>query len=83
MLAITIRGKPAAQIKTRFAARNENENSRAGDGSGHLRDDVRNYIFRRHPSGGTNADGYCRIEVPAGDMAHRVGHRQYRQAESE
>ena len=84
VLAVAVRGEAAAVSKPGFAAGDDEQDARAGDGAQHLRDDVR----RRARDAGTRRPA-TRPSVTAGfrwqpemcPMA--IGHRQHGESEGE
>jgi len=83
MLAEAIRSQPARQVEARLAGGDHIEHEGARDAAEHLRDDVGANLAERMPATGPEADRHRRIEMTAGNVADRVGHRQHGQAERE
>src|SRR6185369_2704812 len=83
MRAITIRSEPRAHVESGLAARDYIKNSGPGNRTHNRHEDVRENIFGGKAPGCENANRHSRIKVPAGDMAHRIGHRQDGKAKGE
>jgi hypothetical protein len=78
-----LRGRKAAGNPVGFAGGNRMEDSGRCDGARHLREDGGENVGCLEAASGPEPDGDGAIEMSAGDVADRRGHRQHRQAEGE
>jgi hypothetical protein len=63
--------------------RDEPQGAARGDGGDDLHDDVRGDVLPLEALADGQADGDGRVEVPAGDVTHPVGHGHHGEAEGE
>ncbi|KAG1244111.1 hypothetical protein G6F46_015292 [Rhizopus delemar] len=71
----------ALEVKAQFAAGDAGQHGCRHDRPQDLRDHIGQDVLGGEPAAGKEADRDRRIEVAAGDMAHRERHRQHRQSE--
>ena len=81
MLRVAVGGKSLRDVEAGRAARDRVEHRGRHDRADHLRDHVRHDLTGWKPTAGCKPDRDGRIEVAAGDVPDRVGHRHDCQSE--
>jgi hypothetical protein len=81
VLAIAVGCEPTGQAEPILAAGDQVQHAAGHQGADHLRHDVGRQLLGREAPACPKADRHRRIEVTAGDVADREGHRQHREAE--
>ena len=75
MLAVAVRREALGEVEAGRAAGDEIQHAGADDRADHLRDDVGDDVLRRKAPAGAKSDRHRGIEMAAGDVTDRIGHR--------